>query len=333
MGIDGSDLSMEVCETIIATLMVCDWNLRALTFLEASRGRKNMYILCKKHVVVPLKEIFGMVHRQGSIEIASLMLCAPHFLASSTERHFRAPGLSNFPFVDGVLTVGAAGSVLSHREASRPGDDIVIWSLLLNDTVYQNAKAFWKSRQDDILHTSFLVSSVPRLKERGSGWAPSSPTAPLVRMRSNGLQTRLLAHDNFDSEAGRIRKDGFSACWLMYDFVGPCIGVKRLSSLLDIDMEPEDDSCRANLREIRRRFLRGYLWGALLRPVSRIADHPTPDRGDFSRVLMIVCATNRRWRCPLEKDRKTQWRWRGVYEWDMAEPLPKFVRVYNVLLV
>ena len=333
MGIDGSDLSIKVCETIMGTLMVCDWNLRAWTFLEAFRGRANMYILCKEHVLVPLNEIFGVIYRQGSIEIASLVLCAPHFLASRTKRHFRNTRMPNPPFVNGFLTVGTAGSLLSHREASRPGDDIVIWSLLLNDTVYQNAKAFWKSRQDSTLGTSFLVSSVPRLKERGLGWAPSSPTAPLVGMRANDLQTRLLAYDGDDSEVGLIRKDGFLAHWFMYDFVGPCIGVRGLSSFLDIDMEPENSSCRANLREIRHRFLRGYLWGALLRPISQGAEEPAPDRGDFSRALMIVCASNRRFRCPLEKDLEIHWRWRGVYQWDMAEPLPKFVKVWDILIV
>ena len=333
MGIDGSDLSLEACETMIGALIVCDWNLRAWTFLEAFRGREKMYILCKGNVLVPLKEIFGMVYRQGSIEIASLVLCTPHMLPSRTKKHFREPRWSGRPFVNGFLTVGAAGSLLSHREASRPGDDIVIWSLLLHDTVYQNAKDFWTSRQGLTLGTSFLVSSVPRLKERGLGWAPASPTAPLVDMRSNGRQTRLLAFGGEDSEVGLIRKDGFRAHWFMYDFTGPCIGVKGLSSFLDIDMEPEDNSCRANLREIRHRFLRGYLWGALLRPISQGFGEPVPDRGDFSRTLVVVCATNRRFRCPLEKDVEIYWRWRGVYEWDMVEPLPNFVKVQDVLLV
>lgn len=80
MGIDVSDLSVEVCETIMGTMMVCDWNLRAWTFLEGFRGRENMYVLCKENVLVSLKEIFGMVLRQGSLEIASLVLCTPHLL-------------------------------------------------------------------------------------------------------------------------------------------------------------------------------------------------------------------------------------------------------------
>ena len=332
MDIDGSDLSMDVCETIMGILMVCDWNLRAWTFLEAFRGRENTYILCQENVLLALKEIFGMVHRQGSIEIASLMLCTPHLLPSSTKKHFREHRWLDAPFKNGFRTVGAAGSLLSHREASRPGDDIVIWSLLLNDTIYQNAKDFWKSRRNNTLGTSFLVSSVPRLKERGLGWAPSSPTAPLVDMRSNGRRTRLLASAGEDSQFGLIRKDGFRAHWFMYDFPGPCVGVKRLSSFLEIDMEPEDKSCLANLREIRHRFLRGYLWGAILRPIRQGTEKPVPDRGDFSRTLVVVCASNRRFICPWEKDFEIYWRWRGVYEWNMVEPLPKFVKVHDVLL-
>lgn len=175
MDIDASDLSMDVCELIIATMIVCDWNLRAWTFLEAFRGRGSIYILCKRNVIVPLIEIFKIVHRQGSIDIALLVLSTPHLLASRTKKHYKS--IRDPPFVSGFLTVETAGSLLSHREASRPGDDILIWSLLLNDTVYKDAKAFWKSRQDQVLHTSFLVSSAPRLKERGLCWAPSSPTA------------------------------------------------------------------------------------------------------------------------------------------------------------
>lgn len=333
MDIDASDLSMKVCELILGTMIVCDWNLRAWTFLEAFRGREKVYIMCKGCVIIPLKEIFEMVHRQGSIDIALLVLSTPHLLASRTKKHYRSIRSSHAPYVSGFLTVGTAGSLLSHREASRPGDDIVIWSLLLHDTVYKDAKAFWKSRQDQVLGTSFLVSSAPRLKARGLRWAPSSPTAQLAQMRSNGRQTRLLAFDGDDSEAGLVKKEGFWAHWLMYDFVGPCICVKRLSSFLDIDMEPEDESCRANLREIRHRFLRGYLWGALLRPLSQRNDKPTPDRGDISRAMVVVCATNRRFKCPGETDVQIYWQWRGVYEWDMAEPLPNFVKVQDVLLV
>ena len=329
MGIDASELSMEACETIMGTLMVCDWNLRAWTFLEAFRGRDNMYILCKDNILEPFKKIFGMVCRQGSIEIASLILCAPHMLPSEIKKHSRGPRSSHEAFVDGFLTVDTAGSLLSHREASRPGDDIVIWSLLLDDTVYHNAKAFWKSRQGHGLDSGFLVSSAPRLKEKGLMWAPSSPAAPLVEMRSNGRQTRLPSFSVGHSQYGGISKDGFRANWLMYDFIGPRIGAKTLSSFFDL---AEDNSCQVNLKEIRNRFLRGYLMGTLLRPALGI-DDLAPDQGDINRTLVVVCATNRIFKYPFEKDTSFRWRWRGVYEWDMAEPLPKFVWTKDVLLI
>ena len=336
MDIDASNLSVKVHELILVTIMVCDWNLRAWTFLEAIRGRESIYILCRDNVMIPLRETVEIVSRQGSIEIALLLLSIPHLLPARNKlksRSLRSVGKKSYE--NGFLTIGTAGRLLSHREASRPGDDIVIWSLLLGDTVNKKAKAFWKSRQGQTLGTSFLLSSTPRLKKKGLGWAPRSPTAQLVQMRANGpqTQTRLLGFDGQDSDPGIIRKDGFLANWYMYDFIRPYIGVKRLSSWLDIDLEPEDESCADNLHEIRRRFLRGYLWGAILRPWSKRTDEPAPDRGDTNTTLVVVCATNRRFRCPGETDVMIRWQWRGVYEWNMAEPLPKFVLVHDLLLV
>ena len=198
-------------------------------------------------MVILLRDIIERVYRQGSIDIVLLLLGMPHLLPAQVKKDFKARSFA--PYVNGFLITGVAGSHLSHREASRPGDDIVIWSLLLGDTVYKNAKDFWKSRRS--INTSFLISSAPRLKKRGLGWAPSSPTAQLVQMRSNGPQTRLLSFDGLDSEMGLVVKDGFMARWQMYDFIGPCIGASRLSSFFDIDLQPTDKSCPANLREVR----------------------------------------------------------------------------------
>ena len=330
MSIDASDLSIEVCELIVATMLVCDWNIRAWTFLEAFRGRESIYVLCKEGVMIPLRETIELVHSQGSIDIALLLLSVPHLLPPFVKKDFRPKSFSRS--LNGFLMTEVAGSLLSHREASRPGDDIVIWSLLLDDAVHKNAKAFWKSRR--AIGTSFLVSSAPRLKELGLGWAPSSPTAQLVQTTSNGPQTRLLAFDGSDSDVGLIVKDGFLAQWLMYDFTGPCIGIKRFSSFMDLDVKPDDESCPANLRKIRHRFLKGYLWGALLRPVdNRSYSNPARYRGDMSKTVVVVCATNKRIGCLWDKDERVHWRWRGVYEWDMAEPLPKFVFTKDVLLV
>ena len=331
MNIDVCSRSVEIHELIVTTVMVCDWNIRAWTFLEAFRGRESIHILCKDNAIISLRKSVEIVYDQGSIDIAILLLSAPHLLPPREKKYHKMVSIDHGA---GFLLVQTAGSLLSHREASRPGDDIVIWSLLHGDKVDKTAKAFWKSKQTMSLSTSFLVSSVPRLKERSLGWAPASPTAQLVRMRINGPQIRLLAYDGTESDSGLIEKDGFVAPWLMYDFTGSCIGAKGLSSIMEIDLPPENKSCSANLREIRRRYLKGHLWGALLRPIaSRSYSKPAAYRGDTSKTLVVVCATNKRFMYPGERDERIHWRWKGVYEWDMAEPLPKFVLVRKVLLV
>lgn len=339
MDINVADLSVKVRELLVVTAIVCDWNLRAWTFLEAFRGRDSIYLLCKDNAIVPLKETVDIVHRDGSIDIALLLLTIPHLLPPSVRKDYTNV---SFPtHVMAFLSVETSGSLLSHRAASRPGDDIVIWSLLLKDDVYKNAEAFWKSRtsiEGRGLHTSFLISSAPRLKTRGLRWAPSSPTAQLRQYRSDSSKRRFLAFDGYESEMGRITKDGFEASWFLYDFVGPCMCAKRLSSILDIDVDHEDQACHTNLQIIRRRYLRGYLWGALLRPLDASSSrNPAPNRGDSSKIMVAVCATNLR-TCWTWGDKfgigddKIRWTWRGVYEWDMAEPLPKFRRTSEVIL-
>jgi hypothetical protein len=41
MQIDASDLTVELMEAIIATVLVCDWNMRAWTLLEAMRKKAS----------------------------------------------------------------------------------------------------------------------------------------------------------------------------------------------------------------------------------------------------------------------------------------------------
>lgn len=321
MAIDASHITTEVCELILATVVVCDWNIRAWTFLEAFRGRSNVHILCKNNVV-SLKETIKSVCEEGAVDIALLLLSAPHLLASWTTRE---SGNSSLDTISGFLSVEAAGTLLNHRAASRPGDDIVIWSLLLGDKVYEDAKTFWRSREGHYLPTAFLVSSAPRLVEqKGLTWAPASPTAQLTWGRPNNPQRRLLPYDGVESVLGTIKKDGFLASWLGYEFTGSCVGA-RLSTYLKIQFGSEHPSYYGNLQTIRRRYLRGFYWGVLLRPESRTRPGDLATyRGDAVRTLVIVCATNHLSLWPWEKDDVVRWIWRGVYEWDRAEPLPEF---------
>ncbi|KAI4175956.1 MAG: hypothetical protein LQ343_001238 [Gyalolechia ehrenbergii] len=331
MSIDATDLSVKIRETILVTAMVCDWNLRAWTFLDSMRGRRNVYILCKDNVIVSLRETAEIVYRKGCIDITILLLNAPHLLPIRFGREYKTVGGS---IVSGFMTLETGASLLSHREASRPGDDIVIWSLLLDDKVYDEPKSFWRSRVGLSILTSFLLSSAPRLKTKGFRWAPSSPTAQLLTDRSGGLRYRLLAYDGMDSSSGLITKDGYRASWLMYDFLGGVRGSKFLSSKMKVEMEPVEPKCQDNLDRVRQKYLGGYLWGALLQPIaSQTFNDPVLHRSDAGRTLLAVVATNRRWTWPGEKDKRLFWTWRGIYEWDMSEPLPKFATIDNVFIV
>ena len=73
-------MTMELRESILVTLLVCDWNVRAWTALEAMRGRKNLLILCKDGNMVSLREILGSVCNSGCIDIAILYNLAGHLL-------------------------------------------------------------------------------------------------------------------------------------------------------------------------------------------------------------------------------------------------------------
>ena len=348
VNVEDEDLSVRVCELILVTAMICDWNLRAWTFLEAFRGRRNIYMLCKDNRTVSLRDTVEVVFYKGSIDIALLLLTIPHLLPSRDRKDFR---YINNAHESGFMTVETAGSHLSHRAASRPGDDVVIWSLLTRDKiaktprtsvlrrllyqdkVYKESKAFWKRQRDRSLNTSFLLSSAPRLKTRGLRWAPSSPMAELWQNPLNGMTSRLLALDGIESEAGLITKDGHLARWLTYDLIGNVIGARTVSTWLGVELNTVDDRCQVNLRRIRQRHLRGYIWGIILQPLHfRSYMDPAPNRS-HEKTLVAVCATNFRFRLPCNEDERVFWKWRGVYEWDNIEPLPHLQLTSDVLLV
>lgn len=333
MNINATNLTIAVRELIVVTTLVCDWNIRAWTFLEAFRGRAKTFALCNGNMPISLRDTIDAVHREGYLDITQLLLTLPHLLPSF---HAKEKGFTNgFPYSKGFLIPEVAGSLLSHRPASRPGDDIVIWSLLLQDEVCHDAESFWRSREGSGLATSFLMSSAPRLRKRGLRWAPSSPMAEELRFPTSKTSTRILAFDGSDSDTGLISPEGFSAPWWFFDFVGPYPGSAKLSNLLNIEVNPEDTACRRNLSAIRRTYLKGCIWGALLRPINATTSRQsTSYRGDSSKTIVAVCGTNLRvqfYMVRKPEDQTECWHWKGLYQWDMSEPLPKFTRAHVLL--
>ena len=327
------DISVELRELILITTIICDWNVRAWTFLEAFRGRKSIYLLCKGNKTLSFKETVEIVHHAGGLDVAILLLTVPHLQPRVHRQNDSDPTLADrypkirqhremfLPLYKGFLTLENSAMLLSHRSASRPGDDVVIWSLLLDEEVYENAIDFWRSRQGRFIHTGFLVSTAPRINIWRFGWAPLSPRF----FQDGSAKTEPLSMGSNDttSRLGSITEEGLKADWLFCKLGR----VKRIVSKLQLSGRVLSGS---NVKAISKVFLQHYRWGALLRPVradSSFEPIPAPNREDMSRVLVVVCGTN-----DLPND-DTAWEWKGVHDWDMKERLPKFTYKENLLLV
>lgn len=148
MSIDVTNIesqSVERQECILAAVLVCDWNVRAWTFLESIKGRQNVRILCKNDTTLSVREIINRVYAEGRIEMGILCHLLSNFLPRMGDGFEKTP-MEHY-FRVGDISNEVSGTLLSHRPASRPGDDIVIWSLLLGgDQIFFDPIKFWRSR-------------------------------------------------------------------------------------------------------------------------------------------------------------------------------------------
>jgi len=301
MSVDISSLTMDLRESILATVLVCDWNVRAWTLLEAMRGRHNIYLLCKGDKVLSFRETLKTVSEKGRIDLAILFLTTQHLLPTEQIDDFEILGMKMVTPKDtmkqrGFISLGEASVLLSHRHATRDGDDVVIWSLLANETAIKNVAELWKSQVGFEVNTGFLMSNSPRLEGySGLGWAPSCPSLQSPPRTDSKI---YLAYDGVNSQMGLITSEGFQAKWLIHKF---------LMSSTDCDMR-----FPRNVK-IARQSLQNYRWGALLRPGQRNPPSvPAPYQGKAKEPLLAICGSNDG-RC---------WEWKGVYEWDSSDPLP-----------
>ena len=370
MEIDISSMTTKVCETLLVTAVVCDWNVRAWTFFEAFRARRTIHLLCRNNDIVPLKKVIEVVHREGALDIAILFPAMPHFLPPADDRewaNFSTEGRGGFKA--GYLPIEMSGSLLSHRAASRKGDDFVIWSLLMSEkTIFYNAEAFWKSMQGlafqtsaktgEIFHSGvtigigYLVSSAPRLKTKGLGWAPASPALHFSTTESEQYGLEMFNHGS--SGLGSITFDGLVADWRLCKIDGTGFRSMVSSTAARLLKQSPESQCPRNLARIRGKYLQGYRWGAILWPwdLTRQStwweDRSGWDDGSgLRRTVLVVCGTNEIKGLVVEKYYKTKWmqwewdenkdavgwEWRGVYTWDDTEPLPRFREANKLLIV
>lgn len=191
------------------------------------RGRRNIYLLCKDNKVLPFRETLDIVCREGSIDLSILFLATQHLLPPEDfeDERFSATYYSS---ILRLVTLEEAGSLLSHRQASRPGDDVIIWSLLIDEKKFDSAESLWKNQIRMIrqpnrrlvaangINTGFLLSSAPRIKGfRGLGWAPISPTLDQSASRA------YVAEDGHGTAKALITPEGLKGQWAVHRFSIP----------------------------------------------------------------------------------------------------------------
>lgn len=306
-------------ERIIATMLVCDWNVRAWTLLESMRGRRHIHVLCKNETVVSVKKALEVVHQHGHIDLATLALTSQHMLPWLDRLDSSIPGYDPDLL---PLGISEATLLLVNRHASRNGDDIVIWTLLTGSQPFFNPRDYWVDQwtKQKELPTGYLFSDVPRLQKiPGLRWAPSQPRrANSIRVfpRSTVSQHQKLSssghfYDGIGTRFGRVLRGGaFTAVWQTFEFVA-CSTIHTAA----------DGSCSKShqvLQDISIQFRLANSRTRLLRPAVIISfqseNRTVLYKGDGGGPLIAVVS------CKTEM----VWVWRGLYEWPLDVKLPIF---------
>ena len=328
--IDLSTPYIETLETLLSILLVCDWNVRAWTMLEAIRGRTNIHLLCTGGQIISLVDLFCKILNEGAIDLAVLLGSAQHLLPSSNPA--------------AALSVEDAGFLLSQRHASRPADEVVIWGLLNNLPGEKSALSLWKSQT--CVRTGFLMSSAPRIESAGYHWAPQAPyIRPQLRTVSlnNGLQSStqqqhyMVCYQSYDGQDSYIATKGVCGLrgkWLVRDLDASALATYRddfchktplgvghptqqeLNPDIDPMVEVYEQPDTANACNAIEALLSTHRRVRVVRPLAECGTVPYRGgrrRGETYGMIAAVCALG---------PGSESWEWQGVYQWlDESEDL------------
>jgi hypothetical protein len=330
---DIADLTLWKQERILSMLLLCDWNLRAWTFLEAMRGRSHLHLLCKYEKSVSVRFLLETVLRSGSLDLLGLFADAHHLVPNREKSLWHSQRMQG---LEGIVSTEVAACLLSRRHASREGDEIVIWSLLCGGPPHQTAEAFWQQHQavspsylsspelfesdSKYINTAFLVSTAPRMKIDGLRWAPARP-APEPQIHPDGQEKSIYPVIGLQSVLGSMvagKAPNRAGRWVSISDAG-------LSSNWDVvswktsshawwefpfnksDGVWQGEALQSQLEE---QYLRSYCYGALLRTVTKTGElsRMTLTVGERRRELAVVAGCNE-----LDYSRDPQvWTWLGV---------------------
>ncbi|KAL7818453.1 hypothetical protein V8C26DRAFT_434269 [Trichoderma gracile] len=289
MQVDVADTrSVAMLEVLISVLLLSDWNVRGWTMLEVVRGSRAVHLLCKNNRPVPLRDVLALLYEGGSIDLCALLIGSPQLMPPGGK--LRAPGIET------------ASVMLSRRYASRPGDDVIIWSLLCgDDKPHQSPMALWKSRLGGWVKTGFLMSSCDRIADapRGYGWAPATPQVLGPYTSSRAPDAPLFwPYDGSGTNAARIMTLG-------NDDEVTCLRGKWLAHVYTSSDEPPLVDPPGSCWERAEQLLssEGYERVVFLRPlfVESVESGVTPElsapftaaqnQDEGEHVAVAVCAT------------------------------------------
>jgi hypothetical protein len=353
---DASHEATSLMESILCCLLASDWNVRAWTLLEALRGRKDIRILCRSgtdnnNKLISLRDTLQTVCMNGAISVGILLLASYHLFPAPLRRnwlymHSLTTSLASKArsgqqwrremvqgtrdgqiiadrIADGFLAVSEAATLLCQRFASRPGDDVVIWALLVGEQRFEDAAELWTRGHggtdpipmDRTVYTGYLISSVPRLSHDGISWAPSQPGVQFAADGS-GTSYDYPPYDGMLSRVGTIMKypHNLRAVW----GVSPInFGGKRVPLYLQ----------RAG-NAVVKDLITSYDEGILLQPLQEVDAQedagsqepavvlPSVYKGHSRGPLLAVCGKHR-------SRPDMPWKWLGVVDWG-SSPLPRF---------
>ncbi|KAI4112703.1 MAG: hypothetical protein LQ345_006185 [Seirophora villosa] len=320
MTIDIADPTMTAYESILAALLVCDWGVRAWTLLEAMRGRSGLYILCLHNRVISLRELLKSVHAGGRIDLVTFFLGREYLfppMAIANTELFGEIVTSEIEqeIEDGFVSMGEAAALLSHRHATRDGDDLLIWSLLIGDLEDQSPVEMWKRQVGKRIPTGSLISSAQRVQDHpGLSWAPYRPTA--LQATSNNSKV-YPAYDGSETGQGLITEEGLRAKWLVHHLPDRATFIPPGRKGMQVS------GPASSYHEIAKWYLEGFRWGALLQAMPRRGPRNIPSRyrGVVGHVV-VVCGSHD----------GAFWEWKGIYEWSAEISLPSFA-IEEMLIV
>ncbi|RDW70526.1 HET domain protein [Aspergillus mulundensis] len=321
-------------ESILATILFCDWNVRAWTFLESMQGRAKIFFLCKHNNIFSLREILEAVMRDGQLDIGVAFLSAPHLLPASVPKEpfeevdrvkedeslsGESSDLDDRDHPDYNKKLVEAAACLRYRPASRNGDAFVIWTILAGTPTLSSAEHFWKAREGSLLSTAFPMSGASRVNARGLSWAPSDPTSSPVPDLFNPHSRAHPEAEMMDAHKGEIKDVGLSASWDVFQFEWPAQGAEAVG---------EDTASVKKLGEaVSRQLHRTRRKLALLRPLmqdfSRTKGFRIELRSKSVLPFVAVCEF-------VAED--GGWRWLGVRGLDLNYLMHRF-SPEHVLLV